>query len=41
MIFEQVRGGRREAGKDPAKMPKILQLHLSWAETDEEALANA
>jgi alkanesulfonate monooxygenase SsuD/methylene tetrahydromethanopterin reductase-like flavin-dependent oxidoreductase (luciferase family) len=22
-------------------MPKILQLHLSWAPTDEEALANA
>ena len=22
-------------------MPKVLQLHLSWAETDEQALANA
>ncbi len=22
-------------------MPKILQLHLSWAETDEQAVANA
>ena len=22
-------------------MPKVLQLHLSWAPTDEEALANA
>jgi alkanesulfonate monooxygenase SsuD/methylene tetrahydromethanopterin reductase-like flavin-dependent oxidoreductase (luciferase family) len=22
-------------------MPKLLQLHLSWAPTDEEALANA
>ncbi len=29
--------GAREAGKDPATMPKILQLHLSWARTDEEA----
>jgi coenzyme F420-dependent glucose-6-phosphate dehydrogenase len=33
--------GAREAGKDPATMPKILQLHLSWAPTDEEALQNA
>ena len=22
-------------------MPKILRLHLSWAETDEQALQNA
>ena len=22
-------------------MPKVLQLHLSWAQTDEQALANA
>ncbi len=33
--------GAREAGKDPAAMPKVLQLHLSWAPTDEEALQNA
>jgi len=33
--------GAREGGKDPSSMPKILQLHLSWAPTDEEALANA
>jgi coenzyme F420-dependent glucose-6-phosphate dehydrogenase len=33
--------GARAAGKDPAKMPKLLQLHLSWAETYEEALQNA
>jgi G6PDH family F420-dependent oxidoreductase len=33
--------GARDAGKDPARMPKILQLHLSWAATDEEAQANA
>jgi G6PDH family F420-dependent oxidoreductase len=29
--------GQREAGKDPTHSPKILQLHLSWAGTDEEA----
>jgi G6PDH family F420-dependent oxidoreductase len=33
--------GAREAGKDPDAMPKILQLHLSWAPTYEEALAHA
>ena len=31
--------GAADAGKDPVDMPKILQLHLSWAPTDEEALA--
>jgi coenzyme F420-dependent glucose-6-phosphate dehydrogenase len=33
--------GARDAGKDPSTMPKILQLHLSWAPTDEQALHNA
>ena len=33
--------GAREAGKDPETMPKILQLHLSWAQSDEQAMANA
>jgi coenzyme F420-dependent glucose-6-phosphate dehydrogenase len=33
--------GARSEGKDPDTMPKLLQLHLSWAPTDEEALANA
>ena len=33
--------GARDAGKDPERMPKILQLHLSWAATDAEAKANA
>jgi coenzyme F420-dependent glucose-6-phosphate dehydrogenase len=40
-IFERFEKGAREAGKDPAKLPKILQLHLSWAPTEEEALRNA
>jgi coenzyme F420-dependent glucose-6-phosphate dehydrogenase len=40
-IFERFEKGAREAGKDPATMPRILQLHLSWAETDEQALHNA
>jgi coenzyme F420-dependent glucose-6-phosphate dehydrogenase len=33
--------GARSAGKDPSTMPKLLQLHLSWAESDEEAMDNA
>ncbi len=40
-LFEKFAEGAREAGKDPDTMPKVLQLHLSWAETDEQALTNA
>jgi coenzyme F420-dependent glucose-6-phosphate dehydrogenase len=40
-VFGKFAEGAREAGKDPSTMPKILQLHLSWAPTDEEAVANA
>ncbi len=41
MLFDRVAEGAREAGKDPDAMPKVLQLHMSWAPTYEEALANA
>ena len=41
MIFEKCREGCREAGNDPEEFRFILQLHLSWAETDEQALDNA
>jgi G6PDH family F420-dependent oxidoreductase len=40
-LFDRFAEGAREAGKDPDSMLKVLQLHLSWAPTDEEALANA
>jgi coenzyme F420-dependent glucose-6-phosphate dehydrogenase len=40
-LFDRFAEGAREAGKDPDAMPKVLQLHLSWAATDEQALANA
>jgi coenzyme F420-dependent glucose-6-phosphate dehydrogenase len=40
-IFAKFDEGAREAGKDPSSLPRLLQLHLSWAATDEEALANA
>jgi coenzyme F420-dependent glucose-6-phosphate dehydrogenase len=41
MIFEKCREGAREAGKNPAELRFLGQLHLSWAPTDEEALSNA
>jgi len=41
MIFEKCREGCREAGNDPQRFKFILQLHMSWAETDEQALHNA
>jgi coenzyme F420-dependent glucose-6-phosphate dehydrogenase len=40
-LFARFEAGALEAGKDPDSMPKVLQLHMSWAETDEQALANA
>ncbi|HEY1104557.1 MAG TPA: TIGR03557 family F420-dependent LLM class oxidoreductase [Agromyces sp.] len=33
--------GARDGGRDVRRMPKILQLHLSWAATDEDAMRNA
>ena len=40
-VFARFDKGAREAGKDPAGMPRILQLHLSWAPTQPEAERNA
>jgi coenzyme F420-dependent glucose-6-phosphate dehydrogenase len=40
-LFDRFAEGAREVGKNPDTMPKVLQLHLSWAATDEQALANA
>ncbi len=33
--------GAREAGKDPATMPRIMQLHVSWADSREAAVEQA
>lgn len=41
MLFGKFADGAKEAGKDPDTMPKVLQLHMSWAPTDEEAMTNA
>jgi coenzyme F420-dependent glucose-6-phosphate dehydrogenase len=41
MLIEKFEEGARASGRDPSKMPKLLQLHMSWAETYDEALQNA
>jgi G6PDH family F420-dependent oxidoreductase len=41
MLLESFEKGAREAGKEPAAMPKLLQLHVSWAATDREAVEQA
>ena len=41
MLLNKFDEGARAAGKDPATMPKMLQLHMSWADTHEQALQNA
>lgn len=40
-LLDRFDAGARESGRDPASLVKVLQLHLSWATTDEQALANA
>ena len=41
MLWAKYEEGAREAGKDPSRSPKLLQIHVSWARTDEEAVAQA
>ncbi|WP_308201056.1 TIGR03557 family F420-dependent LLM class oxidoreductase [Agromyces mediolanus] len=41
VLLARFADGARDGGRDLAKMPRVLQLHLSWAETDEEAMRNA
>lgn len=36
-LLERFEKGAREAGKDPTKMPRIIQLHVSWAESQDAA----
>jgi coenzyme F420-dependent glucose-6-phosphate dehydrogenase len=40
-LFTRFDEGAREAGRDPAGATRVLQLHLSWAPTQEEAMTNA
>ncbi len=41
MLWGKFEEGAREAGKDPTGMPKLLQIHVSWARTDQDAVDNA
>ncbi len=38
MLMERFDKGAREAGKDPSKMAKIIQVKVSYAPTDQEAI---
>ena len=40
-LLQRFAEGAREVGRDPGTMTRVLRLHLSWAETDEQAMANA
>jgi alkanesulfonate monooxygenase SsuD/methylene tetrahydromethanopterin reductase-like flavin-dependent oxidoreductase (luciferase family) len=40
LLWEKCDEGCREAGK-PLGTPKLLQIHISWARTDEAAVENA
>ena len=41
MLWGKFDEGAREAGKDPTGAPKLLQIHISWAPTDQEAIDQA
>jgi coenzyme F420-dependent glucose-6-phosphate dehydrogenase len=41
MLWGRFEEGASEAGKDPSTMPKLLQIHVSWAPTDEQAVEQA
>lgn len=41
MLQGKFETGAREQGKDPSKMPRLIQIHVSWAPSLEEATENA
>lgn len=41
MLLARFEKGAREAGKDPARMARIIQLHVSWAESHQAAVDQA
>jgi coenzyme F420-dependent glucose-6-phosphate dehydrogenase len=41
MLWEKFEEGAKEAGKNVTASPKLLQIHVSWAPTDDEATENA
>ncbi|WP_026005403.1 TIGR03557 family F420-dependent LLM class oxidoreductase [Arthrobacter sp. M2012083] len=40
-LIDKFNSGARESDRDPDSLLKVLQLHISWAPSHEEALANA
>lgn len=41
MLWSKYDEGARQAGKGPSGSPKMLQVHVSWARTDDEAAQSA
>ncbi|HEV2127637.1 MAG TPA: TIGR03557 family F420-dependent LLM class oxidoreductase [Thermomicrobiales bacterium] len=41
MLMDRFEKGAQEAGKDPKSMPRMLQIKVSYADTDEEAIDSA
>lgn len=41
LLLQRFAEGAREAGRDPGEMTRVLRMHVSWAETDELAAAQA
>jgi G6PDH family F420-dependent oxidoreductase len=41
MLWDRFAEGATERGKDGRAMPKLLQIHVSWARTEQEAIDNA
>ena len=41
MLWDKFAEGALQGGRDPHTMPKLLQIHVSWAETQAVAEANA
>ncbi|MCW4385562.1 TIGR03557 family F420-dependent LLM class oxidoreductase [Salinibacterium sp. SYSU T00001] len=41
VLLRRFEEGARAVGRDAASAPRVLRLHVSWAETDEQAMANA
>jgi coenzyme F420-dependent glucose-6-phosphate dehydrogenase len=37
MLMQKFEEGAREEDKDPSRMPRMVQLHVSWAEDQEQA----
>lgn len=41
MLLQRFAEGAKESGRSATSLTKVMRVHLSWASTDEEAIANA